>query len=63
MIAPGLTMVIQAAREAGMDAETLHFFMVEPSERLGGQTPAELLAAGNADRVVDILRSAGLGPF
>jgi hypothetical protein len=46
-----------------MDPETLHFFMVEPDERLGGVTPADLLAAGEAERVVDLLRSAGLGPF
>jgi hypothetical protein len=62
-LAPGLAAVIQAAREAEMDAETLHFFMVEPNERLGGRTPAELLAAGEAERVVGLLHSAGLGPF
>src|SRR3954470_17651136 len=54
---PGLMAVIAAAREAEMDAETLHFFMVEPSERLGGRTPADLLAAGEADRVANLLRS------
>lgn len=60
---PGLAAVIRAAQQAEMDAETLHFFMVEPNERLGGGTPAELLAAGEANRVEDLLHSAGLGPF
>ncbi len=60
---PGLAAVIAAAHAAEMDPETLHFFMVEPDERLGGGTPADLLAAGEAERVVDVLRSAGLGPF
>jgi len=60
---PGLMAVIAAAHAAGMDAETLHFFMVEPDERLGGRTPADLLAAGDAGRVVDLLHSLGLGPF
>ncbi len=60
---PGLAAVIAAAQAAEMDAETLHFFMVEPDERLGGRTPADLLVAGEADRVVDLLRSLGLGPF
>jgi hypothetical protein len=62
-LAPGLAAVLRAARDAEMDAETLHFFMVEPDERLEGQSPAELLAAGGADRVVGLLYSGGLGPF
>lgn len=62
-LAPGLAAVIRAAQEAEMDAETLHFFMIEPNERSGGRTPADILAAGKADRVVDLLRSLGLGPF
>ena len=60
---PGLAAVIAAAHAAEMDPETLHFFMVEPDERLSGRTPADLLAAGEADRVVSLMRSAGLGPF
>lgn len=60
---PGLAAVIAAAHAAEMDPETLHFFMVEPDERLGGGTPADLLAAGETDRVVGLIRSAGLGPF
>jgi len=60
---PGLSAVIAAAQAAEIDPETLHFFMVEADERLGGRTPAELLAVGDASRVVDLLRSAGLGPF
>jgi len=60
---PGLATVIAAAHGAEMDPETLHFFMVEPDERLGGRTPADLLAAGDASRIVALLRSLGLGPF
>jgi hypothetical protein len=60
---PGVATVIAAAHEAQMDPETLHFFMVEPDERLGGRTPADLLAAGDADYAANLLRSAGLGPF
>ncbi len=60
---PGLAAVIAAAHAAEMDAETLHFFMGEPDERLGGGTPADLLAAGEGDRVATLLRSVGLGPF
>lgn len=62
-VAAGLDEVIAAAHEAGMDAETLHFFMVEPHERLGGIAPADLLARGESAPVVLALRSAGLGPF
>lgn len=60
---PGLVAVIGAAHAAEMDAETLHFFMVAPDERLDGRTPADFLAAGDTSRVVDLLRSFGLGPF
>jgi DNA-binding protein HU-beta len=62
-IVEGLEQIIQAAREADIDEETLHFFMVEPNDRLGGETPADLLARGEVDRVVEVLSSAGLGPF
>jgi hypothetical protein len=60
---PGLAMVIGAAREMEMDPETLHFFMVEPNERLGGRTPSDLLAGGQSDCIAAVLRSTGLGPF
>jgi HAMP domain-containing protein len=60
---PGLATVIDAAREMEMDPETLHFFMVEPNERLGGRTPSDLLAGGKGDCIAAVLRSAGLGPF
>ncbi|HEV7214617.1 MAG TPA: hypothetical protein VGP33_05790, partial [Chloroflexota bacterium] len=60
---PGLATVIDAARETEMDPETLHFFMVEPNERLGGRTPADLLSGGKGDCVAAVLRSAGLGSF
>ena len=62
-IVDGLERVIQVAREADIDEETLHFFMVEPNERLEDETPANLLARGQVDRVVEVLNSAGLGPF
>ena len=62
-IVDGLEWVIRAAREASLDEETLHFFMVEPNERLEGETPANLLARGRVDRVVEVLNSAGLGPL
>lgn len=62
-IVPGLERVTAAAREAELDAETLHFLMAEPHERLGGVPPADLLARGEIEAVVAVLRSAGLGPF
>ena len=62
-IVAGLEAVIAAAREADMDTETLHFFMVEPNERLDGDVPARRLARGEVAPVVRVLRSAGLGAF
>lgn len=62
-ILAGLPEVISAAREAGMGPEELHFFMTEPDERLGGTLPLDLLRRGEAKRVADLLRSAGLGAF
>ena len=62
-ILAGLPEVISAALEAGMSPEELHFFMTEPDERLGGAPPLELLRRGEAERVADLLLSAGLGPF
>ena len=62
-ILEGLPDVISAAREVGMGPEELHFFMTEPDERLGGEPPVELLRRGDAERVTDLLLSAGLGPF
>ena len=62
-IVTGLEVVTAAARDAEMDPETLHFFMVEPNDRLDGDTPAHRLAQGNAVAVARILRSAGLGAF
>ncbi len=62
-ILAGLPEVITAAREAGMGPEELHFFMTEPDERLGGTLPLDLLRRGEAKRVADLLRSAGLGAF
>jgi hypothetical protein len=59
----GLPDVISAAREVGMGPEELHFFMTEPDERLGGEPPVGLLRRGKTERVVDLLLSAGLGPF
>ncbi len=62
-ILEGLPDVISAAQEVGMGPEELHFFMTEPDERLGGEPPVALLRRGEAERVVDLLLSAGLGPF
>jgi hypothetical protein len=62
-VVDGLERLVRASREAGMGPETLHFFMTEPNERLGGERPADLLRRGELDRVVDVLRSSGLGPF
>jgi hypothetical protein len=56
-----LTELIHAAREADMDMVMLHFFMVEPNDRLGGRAPHELLAEGGIDRVIALLQSSGLG--
>lgn len=59
----GLEQIILAGRKAEMDPETLHFFMVEPNERLAGDAPVDCLARGEIHQVVQVLRSAGLGPF
>ncbi len=62
-ILEGLPDVISAGQEVGMRPEELHFFMTEPDERLGGEPPVDLLRRGETERVVDLLLSAGLGPF
>ena len=59
----GLSEVILAAREARIGSEELHFFMTEPDERLGGEPPVDLLRRGEAERVAELLLSAGLGPL
>ncbi len=59
----GMIQVLEAAHEADMGPEVLHFFMVEPNERLGGVAPADLLARGQVAEVVRTLRTSGLGPF
>jgi hypothetical protein len=58
-IVAGLERVLRAAQEAEMGPETLHFFMTEPSDRLGGNAPGDLLARGEVDRIVEVLRSIG----
>lgn len=60
-ILEGLRDVIFAARDVRMGPETLHFFMTEPDERIGGVRPVELLRKGEAERIVELLFSAGLG--
>ena len=62
-ILEGLPDIISAAREVGMGPGELHFFVTEPDERLGGDRPVELLRRGEAERVADLLLSAGLKPF
>ena len=62
-IAPGIERLIRAANEAEMGPATLHAFMEEPNGRLGGQTPADVLARGDVSRVVEVIRSSGLGAF
>lgn len=62
-ILEGVRGVISAAQEAGMEPEELHFFMTEPDERLSGEPPVDLLRKGEAERVADLLLSAGLGSF
>jgi uncharacterized protein (DUF2384 family) len=59
----GLEDILEAAAGAGIGPETLHFFMTAPNDRLDGDTPADVLQQGGAERVRDILRSTGLGPF
>jgi hypothetical protein len=60
---PELARLLAAAHEIGMDTLALHFFMVEPHERIAGRAPHELLAAGDIERAIELLQSAGLGPF
>lgn len=63
-VVEGLEEVVAASREVGMDPETLHFFMTEPDERIGGATPpVELLRRGGAEEVARLLLSSGLGGF
>jgi hypothetical protein len=59
----GLNRLLDAARESEMGPVALHFFMVEPNDRLDGQPPHLVFAAGGIDRVVQVLRSVGLEPF
>jgi Protein of unknown function (DUF2384) len=59
----GLESILAAAAEAGIGPETLHFFMTAPNDRLDGETPADVLQHGEVERVRDVLRSTGLGPF
>lgn len=59
----GLDEVVRAAREAGMGAEKLHFFVTEPNGRIGGERPAELLRRGEAGEVSRLILTSGLGPF
>jgi hypothetical protein len=44
-----------------MEPEQLYFFMTEPDERAGGEPPVDLLRRGEAERVVELVLSAGLG--
>jgi hypothetical protein len=60
-ILEGLRDVISAARDARMGPEALHFFMTEPDERIDGEQPVALLRTGEAERIVELLLSAGLG--
>jgi hypothetical protein len=59
----GLPHLIDAARQVGMEPLVLHFFMVEPNDRLDGRAPYEHIAAGDLERVIDVLSSTGQGPF
>lgn len=62
-VVDGMEEVLAASRDAGMDPGTLHFFMTEPDERLGGARPVEALREGRVEEVARLLRSTGLGPF
>lgn len=55
--------IVEASREAGMGPETLHFFMTEPNDRLGGERPVDLLRRGGVGEITHVLLSSGLGPF
>lgn len=59
----GLEGIVEASRKAGMGPETLHFFMTEPSDRLGGERPVDLLRRGGAGEITHVLLTSGLGPF
>lgn len=62
-IVEGLEGIVEASREAGMGTETLHFFMTEPNDRLGGERPVDLLRRDGVGEITRVLRSSGLGPF
>ncbi|MGH3086412.1 MAG: hypothetical protein ACRDSJ_03725 [Rubrobacteraceae bacterium] len=62
-ILEGVEEVVAASREADMDPETLHFFMTEPNDRLGGSEPAELLREGEVERLIRVIESSGLEGF
>lgn len=59
----GLEGIVEASREAGMGPETLHFFMTESNDRLGGERPIDLLRRSGMGEITHALRSSGLGPF
>lgn len=62
-IVEGLEEIVEASREAGMGPETLHFFMTEPHDRLGGERPVDLLRRDEAGEIIHVLLASGLGPF
>jgi hypothetical protein len=62
-VVEGLEGIVEASREAGMEPETLHFFMTGPNDRLGGERPVDLLRRGEVGEITRVLRSSALGPF
>lgn len=58
-----LVAILAAAHDVDLGSEVLHFFMTEPHERLGDEVPIDLVKRGEIDRVLEVLRSSGFGPF
>jgi|SRR6185437_1037113 len=56
---PGLSAVLEALADVRADPEAMDDLMRAPRDDLGGRTLADLLAAGQVDTVVALVRSAG----
>lgn len=55
----GIRQILDAAEEADISAYGLHFWMTEPTDRLGGYAPVDLLAEDRVEELVSLLRASG----
>lgn len=58
-ILEGMERILEAAREADISPYGLHFWMTEPTDRLGGHAPVDLLEEGRVEELVSLLEASG----